>query len=62
MISTQRAVVAVNPVTMERTDLARTTEALPTFSNITLAVEAGGNLWIGTFGGDRIAYQPLNQE
>lgn len=53
------AVVAVNPVTMERTDLARTTEALPTFSNITMAVEAGGKLWIGTFGGDRIAYQTL---
>jgi len=29
------------------------------FSNITMALETGGELWVGTFAGDRIAYRNL---
>jgi len=31
------------------------------FSNITMALEVGPELWIGTFAGDRIAYRILKQ-
>jgi hypothetical protein len=33
--------------------------ANPDFSNITMALPLAGELWIGTFAGDRIAYRSL---
>ena len=32
----------------------------PHFSNITMALPVGEELWIGTFAGDRIAYRRKN--
>lgn len=49
---------AVDPQTMAYTDLA-TSAAIPQFSNITMALQVGDDIWIGTFAGDRIAYRPL---
>ena len=53
-------VLAIDPETMQVTTLA-TGPANPDFSNITMAVTVNGELWIGTFAGDRIAYRPLAQ-
>ncbi len=51
-------VLAVDPQTMA-TEVVATGPANPRFSNITMAVEVDGELWVGTFAGDRIAYRPL---
>jgi hypothetical protein len=49
---------AVDPKTMEYTDLA-TSAAIPQFSNVTMALVVEDEIWIGTFAGDRVAYQAL---
>lgn len=51
-------VLAIDPQSMQTSILASS----PTqkhFSNITMALQVGGELWIGTFAGDRIAYLSL---
>ena len=53
-------VVAVDPVSM-KVDVIATGPANPRFSNITMALPVGDELWIGTFAGDRVAYGPLTQ-
>jgi sugar lactone lactonase YvrE len=53
-------VVAVDPQSME-VDVVATGPANPKFSNITMAVPVDGELWIGTFGGDRVAYGTLRR-
>ncbi|WOJ96204.1 SMP-30/gluconolactonase/LRE family protein [Congregibacter brevis] len=35
--------------------------ASPVFSNVTMAVVVDGTLWVGTFGGDRIAYRSVGE-
>ena len=52
-------VEALNPQTLEIEDIA-VGAANPAFSNITMAIEIGGELWIGTFSGDRIAYRAID--
>jgi hypothetical protein len=52
---------AIDPQTMEGEDLARG-PADARFSNITMALPVGDELWIGTFGGDRVAYGQLTQQ
>lgn len=47
---------SVDPQTMQGRALA-TGPANPLFSNITMAVPVGDELWIGTFAGDRVAYR-----
>lgn len=54
-------VQAIDPRSMERKDLARG-PANPRFSNITMALPVGGELWIGTFAGDRVAYGLLTEK
>jgi len=49
---------AIDPQTMEGTDLAKS-EAIQQFSNITMGLQVGNDIWIGTFAGDRIAYRSL---
>lgn len=51
-------VLAVDPQSMEDSVLA-SSPAHKHFSNITMALEVGAELWIGTFAGDRIAYRVL---
>jgi sugar lactone lactonase YvrE len=53
-------VLAVDPQSMQDSILA-TSPAQEHFSNITMALEVGSELWIGTFAGDRIAYRILKQ-
>jgi len=53
-------VLAIDPESMQSQTLA-TGPANEHFSNITTALAAGGELWIGTFAGDRIAYRSLEQ-
>jgi len=53
-------VAAVDPVTMQ-VDIVATGPANPRFSNITMALPVGEELWIGTFAGDRVAYGPLRR-
>ena len=53
-------VVAVDPKSMQ-VDVVATGPANPQFSNITMALPVDGELWIGTFGGDRVAYRPMKQ-
>ena len=53
-------VLAIDPSSMRARTLA-TSPAIRQFSNITMAVAVGSELWIGTFAGDRIAYRALNQ-
>jgi hypothetical protein len=48
-------VTAVDPQSLEVRELARG-PANAEFSNITMALPMGDELWIGTFAGDRIAY------
>lgn len=45
--------VAIDPETMEDTNLAEG-PANPVFSNATMALEVGDDVWIGTFSGNRI--------
>jgi hypothetical protein len=47
--------LAVDPQSMEVRTLASGT-ADQQFSNVTMALELGGEVWLGTFAGDRIAY------
>jgi hypothetical protein len=49
-------VFGINPQTMATKVLARS-PAQQHFSNVTMALEVGSELWIGTFAGDRIAYR-----
>jgi len=49
-------VKAIDPQSMNGRDLARG-PAIERFSNITMGLPVGGNIWIGTFAGDRIAYR-----
>jgi len=51
-------VVAIEPRSFAIETLA-TGPSNPAFSNITMALPVGSELWIGTFAGDRIAYRPL---
>ena len=51
---------AIDPKTMQGKILA-TGPADEHFSNITMALPVGGEVWIGTFGGDRIGYRSLKQ-
>ena len=53
-------VVAVDPET-KQVDVIATGPANPRFSNITMALPLGDEVWIGTFAGDRVAYGPLKQ-
>jgi hypothetical protein len=46
---------------MAGTDLARG-PANPRFSNITMALPVGDELWIGTFAGERVAYGLLTEQ
>jgi hypothetical protein len=50
--------LAIDPRSMDSTVLA-TGSAHEQFSNITMALQVGGELWLGTFAGDRVAYRPL---
>jgi hypothetical protein len=45
--------LAIDPETMEYTTIAQGT-ANAAFSNATMALEVGDEVWIGTFAGDRI--------
>jgi hypothetical protein len=49
---------AVDPASMQGRALA-TGPANPNFSNITMALPVGEELWIGTFAGDRIGYRVM---
>lgn len=51
-------VLSVDPQSMQGTVTA-SGPANERFSNITMALPLGDELWIGTFGGDRIAYRSL---
>jgi len=51
-------VLAVDPQSMQDNVLA-SSPAQKHFSNITMALEVGNELWIGTFAGDRIAYRAM---
>lgn len=48
---------AIDPASMRSEILARGA-ATPSFSNATMAVEVGDEVWVGTFAGDRIAIVP----
>jgi hypothetical protein len=54
-------VLAIDPQSMDERILA-SSPAQPQFSNVTMALEIGTELWIGTFAGDRIAYRNLEPE
>lgn len=49
---------AIDPQTMQGTNLVESA-AIPQFSNITMGLQVGNEMWIGTFAGDRIAYRSL---
>ena len=49
---------SVDPATMQGEAIA-TSPAIPEFSNITIGITVGDEVWIGTFLGDRIAYRAL---
>ena len=51
-------VLAVDPQSMQGSVIA-SSPAHKHFSNITMALQVGDELWIGTFAGDRIAYRVL---
>lgn len=53
-------VLAIDPQSMQG-DVLASGPASEHFSNITTALRVGGELWIGTFGGDRIGYRPLKK-
>jgi len=48
-------VKAIDPKSMETSDMANS-PAHKNFSNITMGLQVGNELWIGTFSGDRVAY------
>jgi len=51
-------VLAIDPSSMQVSALA-TGPANSQFSNVTMALAVDGELWIGTFAGDRVAYRRL---
>jgi hypothetical protein len=51
-------VLAIDPATMQ-TEVIATGPANPKFSNITMALQVGGELWIGSFASDRVAYRSM---
>ncbi|MGB5721105.1 MAG: hypothetical protein WBM34_10445 [Woeseiaceae bacterium] len=51
-------VLAIDPQSMHESILT-SSHAQQHFSNITMALEVGSELWMGTFAGDRIAYRNL---
>jgi len=51
-------VTSVDPQTMETRDVAIST-AQEKFSNITMGLQVGNEIWIGTFSGDRVAYRKM---
>jgi len=51
-------VLAIDPQSMQGETLA-SGPANPQFSNITMGLPVGEELWIGTFAGDRIAYRSM---
>jgi len=53
-------VLAIDPQSMQGKIVA-SGPANEHFSNITMALPVGGELWIGTFAGDRVAYRSLKQ-
>ncbi|MFT5693095.1 MAG: sugar lactone lactonase YvrE [Oceanicoccus sp.] len=53
-------VKAINPQSMEMTDIVHG-PVNANFSNITMALPVGNDIWIGTFAGDRIAYRTLKK-
>lgn len=53
-------VLAIDPQSMQESVLANS-PAQEHFSNVTMALEVGDELWIGTFAGDRIAYRTLGR-
>ncbi len=50
------SVFTIDPQTM-KTHVLVSSPAQQHFSNVTMALEVGSELWIGTFAGDRIAYR-----
>jgi len=54
------AVLTIDPQSMQSRTLA-SGPANKHFSNITMGLSVGGELWIGTFAGDRVAYRALEQ-
>ena len=52
--------LAIDPRSMDVEVLAAG-PANEQFSNITMALQLGGELWLGTFAGDRVAYTALQQ-
>jgi hypothetical protein len=52
--------VAIDPATMQDTVVVQT-QAAPEFSNATMALPVGDELWLGTFAGNRIARVPRAQ-
>jgi len=51
-------VEALDPQSLDVENIA-VGSADPAFSNITMAIVVGNEIWIGTFAGDRIAYRTL---
>ena len=51
-------VLAVDPQTMAVTKLLEN-PAIEQFSNVTMGLQVGNEMWIGTFAGDRVAYRSL---
>jgi hypothetical protein len=49
---------AIDPQTMQGRVLSQG-PAIEQFSNVTVALPVGAELWIGTFAGDRVAWHPL---
>lgn len=54
-------VTAIDPKTMDDEDLVRSA-AIQQFSNVTMGLQVGGEIWIGTFAGDRVAYGTLEAD
>ncbi|HZX22464.1 MAG TPA: SMP-30/gluconolactonase/LRE family protein [Woeseiaceae bacterium] len=53
-------VLSIDPESLQGSVVA-SSPAHEHFSNITIALEAGAELWVGTFAGDRIAYRNLQR-
>ncbi|MGD2168078.1 MAG: hypothetical protein PVF63_08225 [Gammaproteobacteria bacterium] len=51
--------VAIDPATMQVAEFAEGVRN-PAFSNATMALQVGDEVWVGTFSGDRIGYVPLD--
>lgn len=53
-------VLSIDPESLDGRVIA-SSPAQEHFSNITMALETGSELWVGTFAGDRIAYTDLQR-